>query len=450
MLTRRQFSMSVSAAAAVTSAQPGTAAQAAVRPGRRAEVEALRAFAEKTHPRGREASANAIWRSRWDRLAANADSFPDGAYFIALRQALGWFADGHTTPLPFEFTGGVPATLKGGAFGLSLPLKIGIFHDGAFVVAASSAQSGILGKRILRIGSLSVEEIVRANAKDWPGNKAWAHRWAGYSLASPAHLQGLGAIADPRQAVPITVDGRTILVGPETAAADLIALTRPATLVERWNGEFGRGLFVKPLPDRRALYLSIDDMADATDYSFIQFTRDTFAALAQEQHERVILDLRRNGGGNNFFGEALRKRLGASRFNRPGGLYVLIGPKTFSAAQNLANRLERETFATFVGEPTGGAPNHFGDAEMFTGPATGIAAIVSTLPWFDSYPQDDRPWILPDLPVPESFSTWTAGEDPALAAALGHHASPGDELSRERIFYYERPSQKGEWKPFWG
>jgi C-terminal processing protease CtpA/Prc len=190
-------------------------------------------------------------------------------------------------------------------------------------------------------------------------------------------------------------------------------------------------------------------MDDIEGKTFEAFTRETFGAMAAPGIERLVVDLRRNGGGNNYLAEALRKRIERSAFNRPGGLYVLVGPRTFSAAQNCANRLERETFATFVGEPTGGAPNHYGDAALFTGEVTGISAIVSTLPWFDSYPQDTRPWILPDLPVSETFADWQGGRDAALQRALTHQSTAtADELDPSRIFYFRRESQK-DWRPFW-
>lgn len=125
MLTRRAFAAlaSITAVAAQSSAAAQTGAGA-----RRAEVEALRRFAETTHPRGREAAADADWRARWDRLAAEADSLSIGAYFIRTRRALGWFKDGHTTVLPFEFVGGPPE----GPFRLGLPIRARAFHDGLY------------------------------------------------------------------------------------------------------------------------------------------------------------------------------------------------------------------------------------------------------------------------------------------------------------------------------
>jgi hypothetical protein len=216
---------------------------------------------------------------------------------------------------------------------------------------------------------------------------------------------------------------------------------------ERWRSDAAN--YVRDLGDG-CVYGSIDEMDDVEGRTFEVLTRAIFAALDAPGTRRLVLDLRRNGGGHNYLGEALRKRIARSRVNRPGGLQVLVGPRTFSAAQNLATRLERETFARFVGGPTGGAPNHFGDARPFVGEATGLTAIVSSVPWFDSYPQDARRWILTDALVPDTFADWRDGRDPALERARAEYdGGPADELDDTRIFYFRRPSQSREWRPFW-
>ncbi len=163
---------------------------------------------------------------------------------------------------------------------------------------------------------------------------------------------------------------------------------------------------------------------------------------------KLIIDLHRNPGGDNFLAEPLRKMIERSRFNRPGGLYILIGPTTFSAAQNFANRIERETFAIFAGEPTGGAPNHFGDAKPF--PGTVLHGGVSTLPWFDSYPMDHRQWIMPDMLIPRLFADWALVRDPVLEGVLDDDTrTTSDLLGSDRTFYFNRASQSAQWKPHW-
>lgn len=421
---------------------------------RRAEVEAFRLQAETLHPRGREAAANADWRTRWSALAADADQLSDGAYFIRCRQALGWFKDGHTTILPFEFTGGVPAPMAQGPFAQNLPIGVRVFHDGAYVTSAKEEGAPLQGACITRVGSMDVVALMRAWAENWPGNDAWAHRWAG-TMFAPAFLQALGAIGDP--SAPIQVEAvlgrrrvRTALRPRPNAGAERQPLQRTKTQIELWSdaaGEAASGNYVRR--EGRAIYISCDELSVEIG-PFGVFTHACFEAMEDASAQRLIVDLRRNGGGNNYLFEALRKHIERSRFNRPGALYVLVSPRTFSAAQNAANRLERETFALFVGEPTGGAPNHYGDGQVVAGETTGITALISTLPWFDSYPQDARVWIAPDLPAPQVFADWRAGRDPALELALSHTSeATADEWSQANTFYFGRPSQALAWRPFW-
>lgn len=454
--TRREFG-----AALICAMLPLRSTRAATtKPGgsstRASEVEALRRFAELRHPRGREAAANPDWHARWARLARDAKTLQDGAYFIRTRRALGWFQDGHTTVLPFEYVGGVPEALARGPFHLSLPYRVKIFSDGVWIVAAGASARQLLGAPLLRIEGHSAGDLMRAHATDWPGNDAWAQNWAPSLFGTPALLQGLGilrAAADPVHVEAIGADGSNLSIAlrPSAQATDtLVKLPTRANQNEQWAAEAGVGNYARHLPDRQALYLSIDDMDDVNDKSFDAFTGEVLKALEAPALRRVIVDIRRNGGGDNFLAEPLRKRLENSTFNRPGGLYVLIGPATFSAAQNFATRLERETSAIFVGLPTGGAPNHYGDPAVSVGSATGITAIVSTLPWFDSYPQDQRPWIMPDLMAPTTFADWCDGRDPAFAMALSDVPSAGsDELRVTRRVAYDRASQRLRWMPFW-
>jgi hypothetical protein len=443
MLTRRAFT----ALASVTAIAAQGSAQGQQPGARRAEVEALRQFAETTHPRGREAAADADWRARWDNLAAEADAISIGAYFIRTRRALGWFQDGHTTVLPFEFTGPPPE----GPFQLGLPIRVRAFHDGAFVNAAKDEGAPLVRGRVTRIGEMDTVTFMRAVAQQWCGNDAWAHRWAGYHFSSPALLEGLGAIRDVSAPVPVEVmvgsrRVRANLLPRVGGTSDLQEMDRTASTRELWEREAGVGNYVRT--EGRAIYISCNAMEDLD--AFIIFTRACFTAMENPDADRLIFDVRRNGGGNNYLPEPLRKRILRSRFNRPGGLYVLTSPFTFSAAQNPTSRLERDSFAIFVGEPTGGAPNHYGDAQRYLGEASGLTSMVSTIPWFDSYPQDDRVWILPDLPAPVAFEDARSGVDRALDLAMTHTASgEPNEIDEARVFYFARDSQSADWRPFW-
>ena len=76
---------------------------------------------------------------------------------------------------------------------------------------------------------------------------------------------------------------------------------------------------------------------------------------------RVIVDLRLNGGGDNTTYGSLTPLFGSKAVNKRGKLQVLIGRATFSAAANFAAEIDRATRAVFVGEPTGGGVETYGD-----------------------------------------------------------------------------------------
>lgn len=173
------------------------------------------------------------------------------------------------------------------------------------------------------------------------------------------------------------------------------------------------------LEKERTVYTQINSIRDKKDEPIAGFYSRLFAFIDANTVERLVLDIRHNGGGNNYLNQTLVHHLiRCDKVNSPGRLFTLIGRKTFSAAMNLTNDLERHTRTLFVGEPTGSSPNHFGDGKAFTLPNSGIGFQVSTLRWQYSDPNDNRPWVAPDLSAELSSGDYRDGCDPALDAIL--------------------------------
>jgi hypothetical protein len=98
-----------------------------------------------------------------------------------------------------------------------------------------------------------------------------------------------------------------------------------------------------------------------------------FEEADRHRAERVIIDVRLNGGGNNELNRPIwHALLRSDRLNQKGRLWFVIGPKTLSAAMNFVNVMELNTHATFVGEPTGETANMWGDPVSVTLPNSGI------------------------------------------------------------------------------
>jgi hypothetical protein len=183
------------------------------------------------------------------------------------------------------------------------------------------------------------------------------------------------------------------------------------------------------LPGDSVVYARLRAMEPASGGRLItEFYKNLFATVDRLRPRALVLDLRHDHGGSNNVADALVKKIVQRPWlDRPGGVFALIDRGTFSAAMNMAVFLEAQTNVTFVGEPTGGGLNHYGDAPQVTTPNLQMMLQVSTIPWLSRFPMDGRPWIAPQIAVPSTFADWSRGHDTGLEAvldAVAHGTAP--------------------------
>lgn len=168
----------------------------------------------------------------------------------------------------------------------------------------------------------------------------------------------------------------------------------------------------------RAVYVQVNQIGNKENESMEAFANRLLAFVDANPVDRLALDLRLNRGGNGEFNRPLlRAIIKASKIDQRGKLFVLIGRSTWSAAQFLVNNLEDYTNAIFVGEPSGGKRNSYGDSRRITLPNSGITVRVSTL-WWQEDERDRRPWKAPQLAADLTFEDYRTNIDPALKKAL--------------------------------
>jgi C-terminal processing protease CtpA/Prc len=139
--------------------------------------------------------------------------------------------------------------------------------------------------------------------------------------------------------------------------------------------------------------------------------------LAAERHVRtVVVDLRLNSGGDNRTYRPLLDAVRRVSTDKP--IAVLTSRVTFSAAMQFVVDLEQQTPAVFVGEPTGGSPNHYGDATVVHLPESRLNAHVATMAWMTAGDGDVRLTREPDIRVAQESSAFFANDDTNLRAAL--------------------------------
>ena len=149
--------------------------------------------------------------------------------------------------------------------------------------------------------------------------------------------------------------------------------------------------------------------------SFEEFAAQVIEKISSDPVEKLVVDLRFNGGGSSPQGSALARKIGTlSRINKTGRLFVVIGKRTYSSAIINAIDFKKYTNAILIGEPTSGKPNHFGEVKRFTLPKSGLSVHYSSK--YFRYLDDDPNSLMPDMLVETSFDDYASGKDPVLEA----------------------------------
>lgn len=191
-----------------------------------------------------------------------------------------------------------------------------------------------------------------------------------------------------------------------------------------WLSDGATTWWTKVLPEERALYVRYSAVGTTGPggQSIGDFGAEIVRIFEEQELERVVVDARLNGGGDNTTFPPLIAALAANeRLNQRGRLYALIGRHTFSAAGNFVTVFERDLNSILVGEPTGGGPNQYGDARNITLPHHPELNVRLSTRYHEFDPDhQDRLTHEPELPARLTAADYFAGRDPVLQTALQH------------------------------
>lgn len=343
------------------------------------------------------------------QICATVSLLSDNEIRVKMMQYLKKVGGGHT---------GIRGLLR---YYPSLPLVAVVFDDGIFVRTSIATQASVIGKEITAIDDVPIGEVVqRLNSILPEDNQQTAKMFLPDALIIPGILEGL-KIVKSDSAVTLTLRDEK---GETTKARLKAQAQRPAFLPVEQVHQFELPLYMQHndslywarlLPVTQTLYVQFNAVRNAAGYPLDSFAVRIRQMLCDSRVNNLVVDIRNNSGENSFlYNSFLNAITGNERINKRGRLFVIIGPRTFSAAQNFATDLARLSEAIFVGEATGSSPNSIGETTTIRLPYSGMIASVSSLYWQHSWPIDYRRWIAPDLPISLSSAAFKKGEDPAM------------------------------------
>lgn len=329
------------------------------------------------------------------------------------------------------------------------PLEFRWFSDGLAVVAAAPEYQSALGARVDRIGTMTPEEL-ETNLAPYISheNKTWLRYQSSNFMNNVELLRSL-ELADASARVELTLtkpggDHAAMQLTPAKSNFTLVsartALNIPPPLYARRSDLY----WYEYLQDSKTLYIQYRVCAEDPKNPFVDFAKSLFAFADSHTIQRTVVDLRLNSGGNSEVVTPLLEGIKARpQLNAKGHLFVLIGPMTFSTGEWTAEELHNSFAsltsqtvdgfvwvrpssadvwkipfnATFVGEPTGGKPNCFGEVHSFGLPNSGIT-VNYAVKHFQLTDDGDPPSREPDIVVTRSREDFLAGRDPVLDAVI--------------------------------
>lgn len=361
-----------------------------------------------------------------NQLHEDIPRLTDAQIYVELMKLLRLLGDGHAGIYPPD---------DDVALRRALPVQCYEFTEGLFITATAPEHRQLLGAQVLRFDGHPVAEVAAALeplvARD---NEHWLSLRVPQLMRRSAVMHAVGMAADAEKAVlgVRLADGSAseVVVPADTVETQLVS-ERPCPpswlfLPEQLPGELplylrnaGAMYWFEYLAAERLAYVQFNGVGDDQAEPVRRFWERLFDVIDRQGAERLVVDLRFNGGGNTFLTLPLLHRIvGHQRINQRGRLFVIIGRNTFSAAQNFATMLDCHTNAVFVGEPTGSSPNFVGETVPFGLPYSGLRGNVSDLYWQTSWPLDHRSWIAPELYAPPTFAAFAANRDVAIEAVL--------------------------------
>lgn len=347
---------------------------------------------------------------------------------IELLRLLARVRDGHTT---------IYAMFERPELRKNLPIDFAFFEEGLFITAADARYEHLLGARVLKFGERTVEEVTRAiDTTVQRDNERAVLVMGPVRMRCLPFLRALGLIPAAEQVALTIVDAKgeqrvvTLKADSEIPSRKLwdglppgwksFAQTLNAPLPLYLKKQYDDYWF-EFLPATRTVYCQFNRVRNHPQESLAAFGERLFQFVNENAVEKLVLDVRWNNGGDTTLVQPLLHGLIRSdKINQPGKLFVIIGRRTYSAAQNTATMIERHTKAIFVGEPTGSSPNFIGEDNAFELPYSKLMASISDLYWQSSWPDDHRPWIAPLLYTPPTFAALRANRDLALEAILAY------------------------------
>ncbi len=348
------------------------------------------------------------FHNKLNRLKSNLDKLDNLEVLVSLCKITAAARDAHTSVV-------FPAT----AF---LPIKVYWFEEGIYIIAASDEQAGSIHNKIEGINGVPIEEVVGLLKKVISyENESFLKSQLPNYLCAAEILYGL-EILDETKEVELDLRGtdgnlfqRKVSTISSNAFYEINTKTsadEPALPLYRRNRD--HAYWSDLIGENKTLYFKYNSCRERKDLSIDAFIEKVMHQIESPEVDRFIVDLRNNLGGNSTLLEPLIEKIKKNeKINKEGALYVILGRDTFSSALLNAYAFKNKTKAIFLGEPSGGKPNCYGEVQSFKLNNSKVEIRYSTQ-YYKLIKSNKVRSFFPDVEMRVTFQDYLDNRDPCL------------------------------------
>ncbi len=314
--------------------------------------------------------------SRKAEIESNLDKKTDMEFYLDLTSLVAMIGDSHTNI----------------SFGSNksdihiLPIRMEFYQGDWILSAVEKEDEAMLGQRVVAINKIPTSEVAtRFKTIISADNEIkFARQFKGQFYVEEI-LTYLG-IVNGGTAIPITVQDKegkeseftikSILSSEKLAPDYIVSLSMKQAALPVTSYDKSKSYKSLPLNDK-TFYIQYNVCREDKEILMKDFAAQVKNDLSNGEYNKILLDLRNNGGGSDGVIMPLLSVLTDEIRQKETKLYCLIGEATYSSAVINAVMV-KEAGGILVGSPTSGSVNHFGSVNSFTLPHSGFKVSFSS------------------------------------------------------------------------
>ncbi len=335
-------------------------------------------------------------------LRENVVGKTDSDIYISLLKIISKIGDSHTS-----------ISVNNSWFS-NLPLEVFIAYDGVLITGISEEYQQFIGDKIVAINGNDIEIVLDSFRDVIAFENEYCFKWFVTSYMRIPELYYYFGFSDSNNTLIINLESGNnieLVSGNFSMVTIYDNIDKPLYL-----SNTQRYYWHQQIENSNILYIQYNKAKEMNSLSFNTFTNQVSEIVNQNSNiNKIVVDLRLNSGGNSLIAKPLIQLLHSYVANdrlSADSIFTIIGRKTFSSAVLNSIELKNSINPVFIGEPSGGKPNHFGEVMAFSLPYSQIKVRYSTK--YFSWLENDYSSLLPNIEIELNSNDIIEGNDPIL------------------------------------